>query len=366
MRIAYVVPWSERLDAGVMKSKVDVQTRHWERARHDVRVFVLRRAEERTPVTVADGDRHVVAYHGMAARLDAVRRLFAAVRAWRPSVVYARYDLWWPSLPMLARHVPVVVEVNTDDVVEQRLACRMPRRAFNRATRRFVLSACAGLVFVTSELAHSPRFAMNRGPSAVIANSIELAGIDPCPAQQTSVRIAFLGTGEPWQGIDHVLRLATLCPEWEFDLIGVSAADVRPVPPNVHCHGFLSTGEYEPILCDANVAVGSLGLYRNGLHEASPLKVREYLAYGLPTIIGYGDTDFPDGAPFLLQIPNEASGVDRSIDAIRAFVLEWRQRRVDRSSIGHIDVSAKEDRRLEFFSDVVSAHGGVSGRGHRK
>ena len=363
MRIAYVVPWSGRLDAGVMKNKVDVQVDRWRRAGHVVRTFVLRRAGEPTEPMGTDEGRHIVTYSGVWTRFIAVHQILAAVGAWQPSLVYARYDLWWPSLPRVARRVPVVMEVNTDDVLEQRLGRPLPQRAFNRLTRRSVLSTCSGLVFVTEELARSDRFRRSSCISTVIANSFDLEGTCPSPPPpKRGTRIAFLGTGEAWQGVDHVVCLARLFPDWEFDLAGVDASDTPSAPPNVRCHGFLSKREYEPILRQANAAIGSLALYRKGLHEASPLKVRDYLAHGIPTIIGYRDTDFPNGAPFLLQIPNEPGAVERSAALIRDFVVEWHDRRVDRSSIQHIDVAVKEAERLTFFSDVMSAHENTDAR----
>ena len=47
--------------------------------------------------------------------------------------------------------------------------------------------------------------------------------------------------------------------------------------------------------------VGSLGLHRIGLTEASTLKVREYWARGIPFLLSYEDTDHletPEMSPF--------------------------------------------------------------------
>ena len=71
MRIAYVVPWSERFDAGVMKNKVDLQLDYWRRAGHEVRVFMLRWGDEDATTTTPGGP-HIVVYHGMRARPGAV------------------------------------------------------------------------------------------------------------------------------------------------------------------------------------------------------------------------------------------------------------------------------------------------------
>jgi hypothetical protein len=98
------------------------------------------------------------------------------------------------------------------------------------------------------------------------------------------------------------------------------------------------------------VALGSMALHRNLMNEASPLKVREYLAYGIPTIIGYHDTDFPDGHPFILELPNEENNVESNLDKIRRFVSEVKGRRIERETIAHIDVKIKELQRFKFLT----------------
>jgi hypothetical protein len=93
------------------------------------------------------------------------------------------------------------------------------------------------------------------------------------------------------------------------------------------------------------------------MEEACPLKVREYLAYGIPTIIGYKDTDFPNGAPFLLCLPNTPDNVEKNLDRIEAFVLSWKGKRVPRSEIEHLDLKVKEEKRIIFIEEVLAGRG---------
>ena len=91
---------------------------------------------------------------------------------------------------------------------------------------------------------------------------------------------------------------------------------------NVTAHGELTRERYRPVMQRADVAIGPLALHRKNLHEASALKVAEYLAHGIPVILGCPEAAFPDGAPFLLQLSNSEDNVERSIDAIGASVVE--------------------------------------------
>jgi hypothetical protein len=103
----------------------------------------------------------------------------------------------------------------------------------------------------------------------------------------------------------------------------------------------------------AIAALGSLALYKNGMHEACPLKVREYLALGLPVIGACADTDIPDDAHYYLRLPNDAAPLAPHRDAIAAFIEHWRGRRVAREAVAHLDTSVKEAARLAFMARVA-------------
>ena len=90
------------------------------------------------------------------------------------------------------------------------------------------------------------------------------------------------------------------------------------------------------------------------MKEACPLKVREYLTYGIPTIIGYQDTDFPDKVPFLLQLPSKPDNVAANLSGINRFVNEWCGKRVHRVLVTGLNVKVKEEKRLNFLQDVSS------------
>lgn len=69
--------------------------------------------------------------------------------------------------------------------------------------------------------------------------------------------------------------------------------------------------ELDRIYDRCNLAVGSLGMYRIGYHVASSLKIREYLAKGLPVITGskvdlFEKKDFP----YYLEFENNETPID--------------------------------------------------------
>src|SRR5690606_3952676 len=133
-----------------------------------------------------------------------------------------------------------------------------------------------------------------------------------------------------------------------------TADDLGVLPSNVTAHGQLAYANYRAALAFADVAIGTLALHRKGMGEACPLKIREYLAHGLPTITAYSDTDFMEPRPFILQLPNEERNVRDNLPSIDRFVSAWRGHRVPREAVQHLDIQHKERSRIDFLTEVVS------------
>lgn len=362
MRVAYVVGWQGGANTGPYK-KIAEQARMWQSLGADIKLFVLTTAENSASWEKLDQTAQVISRKSDPLRLFVQKeQLLRQALSWRPQVVYHRYSLPYPGLAMAVRRVPVVVEVNTDDLREYRLIA--PRKgAVNAASRGLVLGKVAGLVAVTQELAGSQSFTRFARPTVVVANGIDLASVREMPKPVGErIRLIFIGQPNcPWHGLDKVIQLAVARPQWDVDVVGPDRDEVRSlagtVPANVQAHGLLDGFAYERILGRAHIGLGTLALYRKGMTEASTLKLREYLAAGLPSIIGYSDTDFPVGAPFLLQLPNQPDNVSSSLLGIDEFVTSQAGRRVDRASIAHLDSLDKERRRLRFLSLVSAGDG---------
>jgi hypothetical protein len=354
MRIAFLAFFRGGLETGVYR-KVREQAAAWAAQGITVGLFV-----GTDPSSVNDWSlipqavRIDVLPSSAALTLATRERLVLAVRRWRPDAVYTRNGLVHPGLVGLVRRHPTIVEVNADDLAEHRLQSAW-KAGVSAATRGLLLGRAAGLVFVTGELANSRSFARFRRPGRVVANGIDLSAHPPFPVPSNELpHLIFVGhPRSPWHGVEHVLEMATLFPHWHFDLIGPSRAELANAPANVVVHGVLKPVEVATIMAHADVAIGTLALYREGLHEASPLKVREYLARGIPTIIGYKDTDFPDQVSFLLEIPNAPGAVMSSTRALSTFVERAIGTRVSPGAIEHLDATRKEAGRLAFIRKVA-------------
>jgi hypothetical protein len=266
------------------------------------------------------------------------------------STIIFRMGVCYPAFQRLASFRKMIVEINTDDGSESWLRMGMFKFLAHRYAQRKLLSRAAGAVCVDTVTAALVR---HRGLEVlVLGNSINLAAHSPSPAPAFSEpRLLFLGAeGCVWHGVDKLKVLAERFPRWRIDVVGIGAPDPQERwPNNIIFHGFLPRGEYKALLDAADVAVGALALHRKRMSEAPTLKVREYLAAGVPVIMGHRDCDFFDPVPFILELPNSEANIVEHFAEIEAFVLAWKGRRVERSLVQHLDVSVKERQRLAFI-----------------
>jgi glycosyltransferase involved in cell wall biosynthesis len=358
MRIAYVtIHVAPEIMRGGVGKKIQTQTALWRELGHEATLFCLTPAE--IPISQArqfifDSGKGLIKRE--IARSAALTKMLAAIRAYQPDVIYLRFGLYSYPLHRLFKIAPVVLETNSDDMQEY-----AKRGKFfywmNRLTRNLTFGPAHGIVIPTFEL--EPVILPKRNkPARVISNGINLKDIEPLPpTKHTTPVIALVGSPHmTWHGVDKLFRLAEMCPDIAIHIVGYAQSDIEiPAPPNLRLHGFLNKDGVRKVLADADVACGSLAVHRNNMQEASVLKIREALAYGIPVIIAYRDTDLDEvSADFILRIPNTEDNVAENAKAIRDFAYAMIGKRADIDSIAsRLDQRQKEKTRLEYFQQVI-------------
>lgn len=290
-------------------------------------------------------------------RIRAMWSLLADVRKFHPDVIYLRYSIYVFPAHQLMTIAPVVEEINTNDLTQHEELGAL-YSLYNRLTRGIFLRRVSGLVTVSRELCDSPAFKSYDKPTRVIANGWDLDRLSPLPAPSNNVpRLVFIGNpGYLWHGVDKLVTLARLVPNLQVDIIGYrELPGVKPLPQNIVLHDYLAQQDYRNVLATADAAISSLALHRVQLEEASPLKSRECLAFGLPLIIAYKDTDLHNvDCDFLLKIPNKEDNIQPHAQLIRDFVYRMRGHRADRELLKKtIDMNHKESTRLAFFVEIL-------------
>ena len=357
MRIAYAC-YVAAFAADGVNQKIETQARVWRDAGHDVTLLCL----SPQPPTGAEAPAlsgRIFTFAGTRSRIGATVALARAAARLEPDVIYLRYDIFLPPVWALMRRHRIVVEINTDDRTEP-LSDRLLGRLYHWASRGLILRGASGLVCVTYELGRSPHLARYRKPTAVIANGVETAIAPPAPAPVAPRPAAamLVGYPSPWAGVDRALELARAMPELDLHLVGPTfVPGTGATPRNVVLHGAMPPHAYRSVLERADFGIGPLALYRKGMNEASPLKVREYLVHGLPVVIAYEDTDYlGENRWFLLRLPNRDDDIAGHVGAIRDWLHLIRGRRVLREEVvDRIGAEAKEASRLTFLGQVASS-----------
>lgn len=164
-------------------------------------------------------------------------------------------------------------------------------------------------------------------PSHVYPNGINFTEFQALADERspTFVNAAFICERfAPWHGLDLLIEAARprkasqQQPRMKIHLIGrLSDAQIDQVRASNDIddifvmHGLLQTHEYEQVLAACDIGIGSLAMFREGLQEGATLKVREYLAMGLPVFSGHKDTAIPDDFEFYT---NDECTIEKMLD----------------------------------------------------
>lgn len=205
-----------------------------------------------------------------------------------------------PQLPLYASMLSrrnFSCEVNADiksesinySIIKKVFAFFLPQQIHNIASSTF---------YVSLEL--KKRMDLSKRSAYVFPNSLRALPSEHVLPRSNNV--VFVGTPEyQWQGFDLFLSICQAMPKYKFHVIG---SDSGPSHFNLKYHGELIENEYRKVMGTMDFAIGTLAFHRAGITEGSPLKVRDYLAYNLPFVIGYNDSDFSSSKFCLTINPN--------------------------------------------------------------
>lgn len=183
-----------------------------------------------------------------------------------------------------------------------------------------------GIVGVTDEITqYQLKRAGNPGKKHItIGNGFDVDSVyprQPPRFEDKTLSLICVSQVNRWHGIDRIISgIFSYSGPYLINLhiVGTGleipylkkVVNEKKLNERVIFHGFLSGTELDRLFDQCHIAVGSLGIHRIGLKEASILKVREYCSKGIPFFIAYSDPDFPLGFPYLLKVPADESAID--------------------------------------------------------
>ena len=225
----------------------------------------------------------------------AALRLTAAIRRFRPDVIYERYNLYFIASTWVRRfmRLPLLLEVNAPIYYERGRYDGLGLPALARHTERLAWRKASLVLPVTQVLASM--VAAEGVPAnclVVIPNGIDWAKFEPVPDLAAAKRalgldgrvvLGFTGFMRDWHGLDQLVDVVAAAPDRFLLLVGDGPARAS-VEQRARELGVAErvrvTGIVAREAVAAHVAAFDVALQPDVVAYASPLKLFEYLALG--------------------------------------------------------------------------------------
>lgn len=266
-------------------------------------------------------------YRNSIAFLDLYAALASALKRERFRYIYMRKKLVTASAVAAFKRYKrnggkLIVEIPTYGAAEASLSRlrKLALRCFARSEARF--EELVDLYVLIGE--NCPNTYKGK-PAMEIINGVSL---DDIPLRKsielgTEIHMVALASMREWQGFDRIIRgmknyngnrqLILHLVGQDFDgsvKRWLELSDYLGVADSVLYHGALYGEQLTAMFDGCHMAVGSMGLHRKGMTIGSTLKVREYIARGIPFIYGYIDSLLSGNEWFALRINADDSDVD--------------------------------------------------------
>jgi glycosyltransferase involved in cell wall biosynthesis len=350
-KIVYALICYDAAHSGVY-GKIQDQVAFWTSSGYSIQLFVITDLESQEYWRRLDDSAVILLDVSVMSKIMNRCKLVRMAIKTNPSLIYLR-DSFPLRIPKSV--IPIILEVQSLVGRELKMRSYANHILFNLVKKKYY-SRIDGVIYVTNELLMLNEAKVRSGiPKIAIGNAINLDRVTPLALNPSrNLGLFFVGTPkQPWHGVSDIVRFGELNADIDVHIVG---DENESTSPNIFFYGSLQISEYREIASKCVAGIGTLNLSAKQMEEASPLKVREYLAMGLPVITRYRDVDLDPSSNFLLQLPvDERTFSDFSLE-IRSFLESWKSKRVDRSEVFHLDVSVKESLRLEFFERVQNIH----------
>lgn len=257
-------------------------------------------------------------------RVTLARRLRRRVPTTRPLVIWTYLPL--PVISDVARALDADLLVYdwADDAAEHVLTrSKQHRRRISRWEDE--MAGRADLLLVASAELLRRRGSPNHR-TFVVPHGVQSVNDDggpllPIVAGSRHPRVGLIGSISEWIDIGLLDRLAEARPGWSFIMVGPIKTKVDRLRrrQNVILTGERPYEEIPTLLSSLDAAVVP---YRvaPAIEAASPVKLREYLAFGLPVV----SVDIPEVRPFVPPV-EVASGPNEFLDALERAVVRGRR-----------------------------------------
>ena len=260
-------------------------------------------------------------YHTLVFR-DIYLSVIKAIKTHKYDVVYFRYApiglTGKRMIKLLSQKAKIVVEIPTFPPNQEKQKTFL-RRLYMRYSNHFWKKSARYIDLFTGIGEQSESF-LNR-PLLNIDNGVDVELI-PLRKKRSDGKMHLLAVASmsKWQGYDRLIKGLSLwkderADKYIIDLVGddfdgslnrwKELAKECNIEKQVCFHGKKVGAELTALFEVATIGIGSLSLFWKGINNSSILKIREYMARGLPFVYASNDPHIPQDAKWCLRVPND-------------------------------------------------------------
>ena len=184
-----------------------------------------------------------------------------------------------------------------------------------------------GLIGVTDEISREESKRNFSLPRKTISNGIDVSKVNftkfiPFDGESLTMTIV-ASEFAAWHGLDKLLNslivnnadikiTLNLVGEYITNNDKTTIENINTTKKNITVKilGSKRGEELDEVFSNSTLAIGSVAIYRQKLEEACALKIREYLARGIPFIYSAKDPDISENSSFSFELPNDDSPID--------------------------------------------------------
>ncbi|HNW47549.1 MAG TPA: glycosyltransferase [Thermotogota bacterium] len=377
-----VFQWAKPSMQGVLK-KVSDQTKALRSLVEEIRTTVYGYHEKKC---VLDGD---VRYENIEptckryllqlwqVRKKSFELALKDIEQFHPDIIYTRYPLGDPTsidfLKKIPYRIPLVFEQQSITVKELKVLNKPVYILFEKAFGHRLVNLSSGIVGVTDEIVQYESSRLKTQRAILVSNGVGVSSVplrSPPPFDQKRLEILFVGSTNPWHGLDRLLfglEKYRGKVEIKLHIVGIeeddsirSLAKTLSIQERVQFYGFRTGQELTAFFDICHIGAGSFGGHRKGLLQSAGLKMREYCARGLPFFLGHKDPDFPFDYPFCAFFPANEEPIDfhRVIEFYtNAFSYKNHAELMREYAFKNLDWSVKMKKTVEFFEQILKERG---------
>jgi len=252
------------------------------------------------------------------------RPAYSLIDKFKPDIVLFRYTYAVPSTfnpKKVAKNILFLTEHQTKELEEIKFFSRNKVLWWwERNKRKKLFGLVDGIIGVTSEITeYQSTWAPKALPRFVLTNSCRVDSYPKriIPPLQQPIKMIFPNTtSDSFRGLERVLQgisQSQYKKNIELHIIGTLSKNTLKkiehlrINDQVVFHGFLKQRSLNLLYNEMHIGIANLGLHRIGLTQGSTLKVREYMARGIPFILSHNAEDLGIDYPFRLSIPADDS-----------------------------------------------------------